>query len=405
MRSFNNHKTMVLADQAIFSGSGFLMTLLIARHLSVSEFGAYSAIILLVYLAINAIGSWTIHVFQVSPEKNISYISFLFILQFLLAAVIAIAFMVICHFLPIDYLPTAMIFGFGFVMYDFSRKILLALDKTMETLFLDIINSILLLLVFLIFKYQGSKNMNVLLIYLFIPYSISLFYTCYIVKPFKYDFEQAKVYLASHLQQGKWLFLTSISQWWAGNLFVMASGLYLGSAALGALRLGQSLFGFLNVLLQVFENYILPKSAIKMQLNQQLGIGYLKEMNQKLAIIFIPILIVIFLWAAPILRIAGGQNYSQYAYVLKGLSLLYLFILLSQPIRFFLRSNQMNDHFFFAYLINLAFAICSSHWLITTFGLHGVIAGLIMSQLILVIYWTIILQLKNINIWKSSTSY
>lgn len=405
MGLFNHHKAMVLADQAIFSGSGFLMTLLIARYLSVSEFGTYSAIVLMVYLAINAIGSWTIQVFQVSSDKTIGYISFLFIFQILLAAVMALALMVSCHVLPIDHVPTALLFGLGFVMYDFSRKILLAMDKTIDTLFLDIINSILLILAFLFFKYQGLKNVNDLMMYLSIPYLISLLYTCYRVKPFEFSFDQSKIYLATHLLHGKWLFLTSISQWWAGNLFVMATGLYLGSAALGALRLGQSLFGLLNVLLQDFENYILPQSAVKMQKNQKLGIDYLKEMNQKLAFIFIPVLIIIYLFASPILTFVGGQNYTQYAFILKGFSLLYLFILLSQPIRFFFRSNQMNDHFFIAYVINLAFSICSSHWLITNYGLHGVIAGLIISQLILVMYWTIILQLKKINIWKSSTSY
>ena len=194
-------------------------------------------------------------------------------------------------------------------------------------------------------------------------------------------------------------------QWWAGNLFVVASGIYLGSAALGALRLGQSLFGVLNVFLQTFENYVLPQSAIRMQQGQDQGIAYIRKTNQKLAFVFIPVLVIIFLFASPILTLAGGSNFTDYGFVLKGLCLLYVFIFLSQPIRFFFRSIQMNNHFFYAYLISLVFAFSTSHWLISTYGLRGVIAGLTASQLILMLYWTLILQLKNIKIWKSYISY
>jgi O-antigen/teichoic acid export membrane protein len=201
------------------------------------------------------------------------------------------------------------------------------------------------------------------------------------------------------------LFFTAVSQWWSGNLFVVASGIYLGTAALGALRLGQSLFGVLNVLLQTFENYILPQTALKIQQSQSIGISYLKEMNQKLAYVFIPVLLLVFIFSSFLITLAGGKDFTEYAFVLKGLSILYIFILLSQPIRFYFRSMQMNSHFFYAYFISLVFALSTSHWLISAYGLQGAIAGLIGSQILLLTYWSIILQLKNINIWKSSTSY
>ena len=231
------------------------------------------------------------------------------------------------------------------------------------------------------------------------------YFILFLLKPFYFDRNASKLFIIQHIKEGKWLFLTAISQWWAGNLFVVASGIYLGAAALGALRLGQSLFGVLNVLLQTFENYVLPQTAKRMQQSQNNGIAYLKEMNLKLAYAFIPVLLLIFIFASPIITLAGGQEYSEYAFVLKGLSILYIFIFLSQPIRFFFRSMQMNSHFFYAYFISLIFAISSSHWLLSTYGLNGVISGLICSQILLIAYWIIILLLKNINIWKSSTLY
>ena len=236
-------------------------------------------------------------------------------------------------------------------------------------------------------------------------YLVSFLFLVVYLKPFSIAIKTLKPYLKLHFKTGKWLFLTAVSQWWAGNLFVVSSGVYLGAEALGALRLSQSLFGVLNVLLQAFENYVLPQTAQKIKENYPAGINYLKSMNRKLTVVFVPVLIGVAVFAQPILVMAGGVDYAAYAFVLRGLSVLYVFILLSQPLRFMFRSLQLNNHFLYAYLLSLAFAITSSHWLLSNYGLQGVITGLVGSQLILMAYWTIILQLKKHKTWKSFTSY
>lgn len=405
MALLKNSKALVLADQVIFSGTGFLMTVLIARYLSISDFGEYSATVLMIYLAVSAISAWSIQVFQVTSDRTREYISFLFWTQFILSFFIVLVLKVCFSVLSLQQHSAELFFGLGFIMYDFSRKIFLSLNKTQEVLILDVFTSFLMLSAFLIFIFQESKMVDNMLFYFTCAYLFSLLYAIQVIRPYKFNVNHFLEYISIHLKHGKWLFLTAISQWWAGNLFVVASGIYLGSAALGALRLGQSLFGVLNVFLQTFENYVLPQSAIRMQQGQDQGIAYIRKTNQKLAFVFIPVLVIIFLFASPILTLAGGSNFTDYGFVLKGLCLLYVFIFLSQPIRFFFRSIQMNNHFFYAYLISLIFAFSTSHWLISTYGLRGVIAGLTASQLILMLYWTLILQLKNIKIWKSYISY
>ncbi len=405
MSWINDKKVTVLADQVIYSGISFILTILIARNLSMDDFGNYSACVLITYLFISAVSAWTTQVFQVAGDITSKYISFIFWAQ-LLIMLLSIAILFIVNiFFPLISVYSAIYFGFGFVMYDFGRKILLTIDKTFACLVLDIIISILSIISFLIFKYHGSENMHELMLYFGWVYSISIFITLYHIKPFTFKKSAYIHYLKIHVTEGKWLFFTAIGQWWAGNLFVVASGVYLGAGALGALRLGQSLFGVLNVLLQTFENYVLPQSAIRMKEHQSTGIAYIKEMNGKLAFLFIPVLLMFFLFSSTIMTIAGGDEYMEYSYVLKGLSVLYIFIFLSQPLRFVLRSLQLNNHFFYAYFISLAFAISTSHFLISKFALSGVITGLIGSQLILITYWAFILQNKNITLWRSSTSY
>ncbi|MBL0192548.1 MAG: hypothetical protein IPQ18_14770 [Saprospiraceae bacterium] len=55
--------------------------------------------------------------------------------------------------------------------------------------------------------------------------------------------------------------MTAISQWWAGNLFVVASGIYLGPKHWGVATTSQSLFGNLNVILQTFGSYVLASQT------------------------------------------------------------------------------------------------------------------------------------------------
>lgn len=405
MTFINNSKILVLADQAIFSGGNFLMTVLIARFLPVRDFGEYSAIVLMTYLAVSAISAWTTQVFQVASNRSKDYIGFIFWINLILSICTALVIKVIVITFSIDHVDAALFYGLGFVMYDLCRKILLVLEKTFEVLLLDILASILALIIIFLFMYTGTKNVSDMLLYLAGAYLISLLYFIYVVRPFKINMELSLIYFSTHIKQGKWLFFTALSQWWAGNYVVVASGVYLGAAALGALRLSQSLFGVLNILLQTFENYVLPQTAFRMKNNQEMGIAYLKEMNHKLAYVFGPVLLIVFIYAEPILTLTGGIEYHEYTFILKGLCLVYVLVFLSQPIRFFFRSVQMNNHFFYAYLISLVFGVLTSKWLITTYGLQGVITGLIASQLILMTYWTTILQLKNINIWKSSTSF
>jgi len=207
------------------------------------------------------------------------------------------------------------------------------------------------------------------------------------------------------MRQGKWFFMTAISQWWAGNLFVVASGIYLGPKALGALRLAQSLFGILNVILQTFENYVLPQTASRIHTSIPDGINYLKNLSVKAAWIFLPLLLVTFFFAKDILVLAGENQYAEFYFVVQGLSLLYVLIYLSQPLRCLIRSLEFNEAFFKGYLITLAFALIFSHLILSNFGLYGVLTGLIISQVILIAYWSLILHSKNKQIWKSFISY
>jgi O-antigen/teichoic acid export membrane protein len=408
MNFLKKYKLIVILDQAIFSGTSFIITILLARILSIESFGTYSGYILAIYLVLSCIGAFVIQPFQVllaRTKNKHQYTSFAFWLQVLIVGLLTLIGLLISSLFA-NHFPLAVLgFAAGFLLHDFGRRLLLALNRLAQTLLLDIIISTCLLAsLFMFFKFGEGHLVN-LYWYLAIAYLPSFILPIFLLKPFSIKKADALVYFSEHVAQGKWLFLTAISQWWSGNLFVVASGVYLGAASLGVLRLAQSLMGILNVLLQTFENYILPQTAQKLNKELTEGLSFLSSVSRKVGLLFLPILVISYLFAQQILVLAGGEEYSSFGFVLQGMALLYMLVFLSQPIRLLIRALLLNQQFFYGYLHSLGFAIVFGHVLLSNFGLNGALAGLAISQLILMAYWTIVLQKRKINLWKLYISY
>lgn len=408
MKLFKHHHFLVLLDQAVYSGTGFLSTIFLARILRVENFGIYSGFILVLYLLISVLSAFVIQPFQVcigNKENATPYISFTYWFQLL-----AMFLLTSIGLMLVWILPNLVSYGFvglsiGFLLHDFGRKLLLALNKPVQTLVIDFLYSISTLCALYAFFHRPNHSVEVLCRYLAVSYLPVILLVTYFIHPSRIQWNDFFTHLKEHYKQGRWLFLTALSQWGAGNSFVVASGLYLGPSSLGALRLSQSLMGILNVLLQTFENYVLPQTAIKMNRQFSDGLSFLSSMSRKAAWIFIPILLLTFLFAENILAMAGGSNYSSYAYVLKGMVLLYILVFLSQPVRLIMRALLLNQYFFYGYLMNLVFALLFGHWLLLHLGLTGALLGLVFSQIIVMVYWTIILKNRNIFLWRSFISF
>jgi O-antigen/teichoic acid export membrane protein len=404
----NNRKAIIILDQLVFSGASFMITILMAGILSINDFGKYAGYVLSIYLIVSILSAFVIQPFQVF-QGNVNdlkaYTSFTFWFQLVAIGVLTLIALGLKVFFPGFYPWTLLGFSTGFLLHDFGRKILLALNRPRQTFILDATTalcSMLALYVFTSFLYQSLNNLFAVLS---LAYLASFILLVVFIKPINLNPKRKLAYLREHWDEGKWLFFTALSQWWSGNLFVVASALYLGPLVLGALRLAQSLMGVLNVLLQTFENYVLPQTALKINVEVSDALAYVTGVSRKAALLFIPTLCLIYIFAEKILVLAGGPAYEPFAFALRGISMLYVLIFLSQPIRLMIRSLQLNQHFFYGYLITLIFALLFAHSLLSSYGLTGAIAGLAISQLLLMTYWTIILQRKKIYIWKSFISY
>ena len=339
-------------------------------------------------------------------EDLIAYTSFSFFYQvislLIVMSVIGVASLLKLEFLaPFNKLVFPVIlFSSGFIMQDYFRKLFLAQSKIQQTLILDSITAVLQTSILISGLFWFSFSLEFILILLGISYVPSIIYGIYRLKPSLFNISKWNTYFKIHWNQSKWLLLTAMVQWWSGNLFVVMSGIFISLEALGAFRLVQSLFGVLNIILQTFENYVLPQTSKLLHTSQKSARQYLRAISIKSAIVFAIIICSVFAFAEPIIQIAGGTQYSSYAYVIKGMSVLYLIIFIGYPIRLAIRALILNKSFFIGYLFALIFSLISFQYLLQTWGLIGAISGLIASQIIVLSYWQFILIQKNFLLWK-----
>jgi O-antigen/teichoic acid export membrane protein len=209
-----------------------------------------------------------------------------------------------------------------------------------------------------------------------------------------------KIYLKSHMLQGKWFVSVSLLQWGNSNLIILFSGLYIGLESIAALRLVQSFFGILNVLLQVVENYFLPKIAKLYHENRQTAKQYLFKITLNGLFIFGSILLLLFMFPDKAIILAGGIQYVKYGFLVQFMAVLYLIIFLGYPIRIMIRIKLLNKSFFIGYLCAFVFTLLSFRWLLVNYSISGAVLGLILNQLIMLLYWQFQLKKNHFILWK-----
>lgn len=404
-----NTKLMVLADQMVFSGNSFLATLLMARILSPTDFGVYASIVLLMYLVINVLTAIIVEPLQVTLSEIVdkpSYISFSFWLQLglLLFALLGIVFILSLK-MPFFELYNQLDYGivllaFGFVLHDYFRKLFLANRWLGRALLIDMLTACFHFGILTSALFYAKYPLSDILIYLGLAYMPALVLALFFIRPKCRKITAWEFYLVKHIQQAKWLLLSAMAQWWSSNLFVVASGIFLGIKALGAFRLVQSVFGVFNVLLQTFENYVLPQASRLLQNSPDKAKKYIQQIGFKSSMLFGSILVPVFVYSEYIIVLVGGSTYAEYSFVVKGMAILYLAIFLGYPIRIAVRVLILNKNFFLGYLLSLLFSLLSFNYLLKEWHLVGAIIGLIVSQLIVLTYWQYILVKKNFILWK-----
>lgn len=414
LRQLKGEKAWVLADQLVVSGSGFATNLLLARSLGITGFGIFSAIGMVQLFLLSASMAFGSQVYQVAypslDAKDKRQVTNGMLGQLLLAGCLILGGVLLFYFLaPARVAQWLMVTNnvllmagaaiVLFLLQDFLRKVFITQHKARYAFVIDAITNILQLAVLIVlWQWHSITQFSAWLVIAasFVPSVI----TGIVLLRAGLPGNRQAIRFSWSLQRRKsgWLLGSSILQWGAGYFFVIAAGWWVGPAALGALRLAQYIYGILNVLLQAVENYALPRAAAAGQ-NRR---AYWKALQLKCFVLIGPWLLLLAVFGRQVLQLAGGEAYTQYTYLMYGLSLIYVLITFGYPTRIVVRALHMDKAYFTAYIISVVLSISAAPWLLGKWQLYGVLAGLFLTQVATTGYWLIILQRKHSLLWKSS---
>ncbi|SMP14788.1 lipopolysaccharide biosynthesis protein [Chryseobacterium profundimaris] len=397
------HSFLVFTDQLIFSGSNFLLAFLLARKLSISDFGFFSSVLIVTYLLVAICNALIVQPFQILAAKKFGKKSLGFVFQAAMLLILIFSLLIFsATFLPLSVLEvfwhhifSIILFVSAYILQDFLRKILLITDRIQLLLFID---SIFILVFPLIAIQENLSPGKSLMIIGLVNCTASVPGIWYIIRNSDLNIKNSSLW-KYYWNAGKWLVSASILQWFSSNFFTLAAGMYLGISALGALRLVQSFFGVINVILQTVENYYIPKTAKLYYQDQELiRKKMFKNMVQWMVVMGI-VIGLFFVFSQPLIALLGGEKYREYGFVVKLVSILYVIIIYSYPTRISIRVLEQNKAFFIGYCISFLFSIMSFHFLLQFGGLYGAVAGLAINQILMIAYWKILLNKKKISLW------
>jgi O-antigen/teichoic acid export membrane protein len=408
-------KILVLSDQVVVSAASFMTNMIIARSLGAANYGKFSVIILVQLFLLSLQQAVSSGIFQVmfpgyKKEKKQDYASGMIYLHFILYTLFIVlgllGFYLFRQSLSeyhIYFLPA--LIGSGlFLFQDLLRKMLLTMKKEMQALIIDVITNVLQIAIILALALCNRLTLPLACWIIALTFLPSVIAGVIFIHPGRFHPANLQIILRMHKKQSPWMFMSALLQWFSGNFFVVASGLWLGAAALGALRLSQYIFGLLNVCIQAVENYAIPHAAGFISDPGRLKI-FLLNVLKKTFFMIAPVLLLISIFPGKILVMAGGASYLEFGFVLHGLSAVYILILIGIPIRILLRVKLLNRSYFIGYLMASVFSMLMARWLISSWQLTGVLIGLFCTQFIVLAFWISALYKKNILTWKLFTSY
>jgi O-antigen/teichoic acid export membrane protein len=382
-----------LIDQAVVSGNNFLQGVLLARALGASVFGAWAAgqLGLLLFLSLNQAFVTTPMLTFLGKKEEQEKGNYLQILAYIQVGVAILggllaSFAAFFMFDKENLSPLQ--FGCAvsvFLIWDFCRRQLLSVGKIKIALLLDILLFVLQSGVFFLLSISNKINLP-------IAWSIwtsSLALTCtigawsFIKAKQKITFSNTQTVLDAHWQDGRWLLLTALLQWFAGNYFVASSAVWIGQAALGTARMAQNIVGVLNIVLISLEN-TLPLSAAK-SYKENGWQGLLQtlklEMKRSSPMVFL-FLGAFAAMGTTLFAFLFGTVPEGTGLIIWGYAVVYALTFLALPLRIALRTLSKSRVIFFSYLVSALFSLAMAPVFLQYGGLWGMVLGMVFCQIL-----------------------
>ena len=149
------------------------------------------------------------------------------------------------------------------------------------------------------------------------------------------------------------------------------------------LKICQTIFGAINVLLSAVENIVPPKaSQILIKTNQSETVRYLFKSLLKIILASLFFTLIIYLLKAPIFSQLFGLKGNEFNWVIIWYGIIYIFIVLNTFTQITLRTLEYNKPIFIASLITTLVSLSLGIKLIRNYELIGSFIGISFIQII-----------------------
>jgi O-antigen/teichoic acid export membrane protein len=403
--------SLVFVNQAIVSSGNFIVTIIILRFLGIEIFGLFSFLWLFLLL-INAIQiSYIISpMLTNAPKKSASSInSFyggVFNQQLIFTTIIFFIIYLVLKFFG-NYIASYQIekyyLSFPLLivvtqLHQFLRRLLFSKKLYLRATLCDFITYFSLISFMIYLKYVNELSLETVVWSFVFAFTLGTIIILPIIFSLNYKLTNTFEAIKENWVIAKWMLLTSLLQWFSGNLWVVNAGLILGPYMLGVIRACQTLLNISNIIFQSIEN-IIPRETSKkfnsggtkeMQL-------YLKKFTQKGFIIITLITLLIMIFAKFLLNIFYGVEIASYYQMLIFISIIIPINFLQYAPTYGLRTLGKTKPIFISFLFSSIFSLLTSKLIITHFDIEGFIFGLYATQIIIVytLYTSYLKKLKT----------
>ncbi|MBK8565419.1 MAG: hypothetical protein IPN76_19245 [Saprospiraceae bacterium] len=401
---FTSHKSLALMGQAISSGGNFALGVLLARWLGVEAFGQYSILWMGVLFVLGLHQAYfTQPLMTLLPSKQASeqlaYLEALTGLQVLasvgLAALALLVFgLAVALGIHSEWLEWLPLMGFllaSYLFQDYLKKYCYAKRQMLVPMLMDAALFGLLLPTLAVLYFMDELSLGHALFTVMMSYGISSSIGQSMIggSPIKYWKRNNIIRTAKeHYHYSFWLLGTSMVQWFSGNFFLVAAAATLGAVAAGALRMAQNMVGLCHVLFLAMENIMPAEAARQFFSKGEKGLfAYLKRVGL-LGSIPVGLLLIGLTLAAPwLIKWLYGDEYQSYAYLVAAFSVVYALGYVLTILRLAMRSMHFTSPIFVGYLISAGLSILAAGPMVRQWGIGGVLAGLIGSQMLLLLVY------------------
>lgn len=391
------NQAIAVGDQGLVSGMNFLTNIVLLRALGIRQFGIYA----LAWAAVQFVYSIQLAL-VISPllsrgpkqveERRPEYFGATLLQQLAFAVLSSSALYLAARFAPGRLVGSegAQLAGalaaacFCYCVQDFVRRLLFVSQRPWTAVVSDILSYAGQVALLVIFTVRHNLTIHLALV---IAAVTSLLGALALAGIREVRFSMKRQIHMEHLLGNvgfsKWLFASSLLQWSAGNLFVIAVAAVLGPVGAGMLKLGQSAMGALHIWFQGMENFV-PAQAAAIVFSA--GPRAMREYLLRTAAAWgAPIslyLLAVALFPVPCLMLMYGRVIPHAAGVLRGFAFIYALMFVNSLLRIELRSLEKTRPIFVSYLIGTGVSFLLAFPVARAWGVPGAVAGLALQQVI-----------------------